>query len=60
MVRFSGEAWFSKGKYEFTSDSIEYNLITEAAQGGHSRVVVAPRKDEAAALTPPPAVESSK
>jgi lipopolysaccharide transport protein LptA/LPS export ABC transporter protein LptC len=60
MVRFLGEAWFSKGKYEFTSDSIEYNLVTESAQGGHSRIVVTPRKDEPAAPTPAPGSESTK
>jgi LPS export ABC transporter protein LptC/lipopolysaccharide transport protein LptA len=58
IVRFLGEAWFSKGKYEFTSDAIEYNLITEAAQGGQSRIVVTPHKDESPTTIPAPEPES--
>jgi lipopolysaccharide transport protein LptA len=32
-VQFTGDAWFNNGKFEFTSESIEYNLATGAARG---------------------------
>jgi len=33
ILQFSGEPWFSDGKFELKSDFIEYNLTTEAAHG---------------------------
>jgi LPS export ABC transporter protein LptC/lipopolysaccharide transport protein LptA len=46
-LRFSGESWFSKAKYEYTSKALfEYNIETETVHAGQSSIRVAPRKDD--------------
>jgi lipopolysaccharide transport protein LptA len=47
-LRFTGESWFSKAKYEYTSKALfEYNLESESVHAGQSSIRVAPRKDDA-------------
>ncbi len=47
ILQFSGKAWFNNGKFEFTSDFIEYNLTTEAAHGTRGSGGPVPRKSDA-------------
>jgi lipopolysaccharide transport protein LptA len=46
-LRFSGESWFSKAKYEYTSKALfEYNIETETVHAGQSSIRVAPRSED--------------
>jgi LPS export ABC transporter protein LptC/lipopolysaccharide transport protein LptA len=59
-VRFSGESWFSKAKYEYTSKSLlEYNIASETVHAGQSSMRVAPRKDAAAPADAPAGAPNS-
>ncbi|HTE42886.1 MAG TPA: LPS export ABC transporter periplasmic protein LptC [Steroidobacteraceae bacterium] len=52
-VEFSGDAWFNNGKFEFKSESIEYNLATGAARGTKGSGGPTQKNDDAPDATVP-------
>jgi LPS export ABC transporter protein LptC len=55
-LRFTGESWFSKANFEYTSKTLfEYNMASETAHAGQSSIRVAPRKDAAGSAPAPTA-----
>ena len=47
-VVFSGNAWFTKGEYDFKSDSIVYDLATGAVRATRGTLGLGPRTDAGA------------
>jgi LPS export ABC transporter protein LptC/lipopolysaccharide transport protein LptA len=45
-VLFSGDAWFTKGEYDFKSHSIIYDLATGAVRASRGTIGLGPRTDD--------------